>query len=139
LYKLPEVIFQGFEDNMQVPLLTLHYLERRSRKCFESVPDSNVYWVENDTENYGNIDILCLSDGNFYIGEAKSNDEIERDQFSFYENISKRVAIDGIVFATSKPQWKRATLQRIEELKSRFDGEVLILTGHDLYPNSSAT
>ena len=31
LYKLPEVVFQGFEDNMQVPLLALDYLRRASK------------------------------------------------------------------------------------------------------------
>jgi hypothetical protein len=136
LYKLPEVIFQGFNDNMQVPLLALHYLQHKSQQCFEWVPDSDIYWIEDGNEVKRNVDILCLCDGKFYIGEAKSNEEIERDQFSFYADICRRVAIDGIVFATSKPQWSRSTHQRIEQLKAWFDGEVLILTGHDLYPDS---
>ena len=137
LYKLPEVIFQGFNDNMQVPLLALHYLKRKSQQCFEWVPDSDIYWTEGGNEIKRNIDILCFCDGKFYIGEAKSNDEIERDQFSFYEDICRRVAIDGIVFATSKPQWGRATVQRIEGLKTQFEGEVIVLTGHDLYPDAT--
>lgn len=136
LYKLPEVIFQGFNDNMQVPLLALHSLQRKSQRCFEWVPDSNVYWTEGGNEVKRNLDILCISDGKFHIGETKSNDEIERDQFSFYVDICRRVAIDGIVFATSKPRWGRATLQRIEQLKTQFKGEVIVLTGHDLYPET---
>jgi hypothetical protein len=44
LYKLPEVIFLGFAaDNMQVPLLTLRYLQRQSQHYFEWVPDSNFF------------------------------------------------------------------------------------------------
>ena len=134
LYKLPEVIFQGFEDNMQVPLLALHHLKCKSQHSFEWVPDTDVYWVENSNEIHKNVDLLSLCDGKLYIGEAKSSDEIEANQFSFYEDICRRVAIDGVVFATSKSQWKRATLQRIEQLKTQFSGEVLVLTGQDLYP-----
>ena len=137
LYKLPEVIFQGFEDNMHVPLLALHYLKRGSQHCFEWVPDSNAYWLENDNEIHRNVDILCLCDGKFYIGEAKSNDEIDAEQFSFYENICRRVAVDGIVFATSKPRWGRAVLQRIEKLKTWFQGDIIVLTETELYPNIS--
>jgi hypothetical protein len=133
LYKLPEVIFQGFEDNMHVPLLTLSYLKRMSKHYFEWVPDSNVYWFENNTEVHNNVDILCLGDGKFYVGEAKSNNEIDSAQFSFYEDICRRVTIDGIVFATSKPYWGRGTSQRIERLKTQFDGEVIVLTEKDLY------
>ncbi len=137
LYKLPEVIFQGFEDNMHVPLLALHYLKRGSQHCFEWVPDSNAYWLENDNEIHRNVDILCLCDGKFYIGEAKSNDEIDAEQFSFYENICRRVAVDGIVFATSKPRWGRAVLQRIEKLKTWFQGDIIVSTETELYPNIS--
>ena len=134
LYKLPEVIFQGFEDNMQVPLLALFHLKSKSKHCFEWIPDSDIFWNENDKELHGNIDILCLSDGRFYIGEAKSNDEIKADQFSFYEDICMRVPIDGIVFATTRQHWNRATQQRIDALKARFKGEVIVLTEQDLYP-----
>jgi hypothetical protein len=135
LYKLREVIFQGFEDDMQVPLLALNYLKRRSQHHFEWIPDSDVYWSENNEEMHQNVDILCICDGKLYIGEAKSNDEIDEKQFSFYEKICKLVTLDGIVFATSKPRWGRGVLQRIERLKSWFEGEVFVLTATELYPN----
>jgi hypothetical protein len=133
LYKLPEVLFQGFAHNMHVPLLTLYYLKRKSQQCFEWIPDSDVFWVAGSEEKHRNVDILCLSDGRLYLGEAKSIDEIDREQFSFYEDICKRVPVDGIVFATSKFQWNRATLQRIEQLKATFSEEIIVLTRHDLY------
>jgi hypothetical protein len=99
------------------------------------LPDSNLY-VRADGKKHpgnGNIDVLCLCDGKFYIGETKSNDEIEADQFAFYESICKSVAVDGVVFATTKPEWNRGTWQRIEQLKSWFTGEVKILTEKELY------
>ncbi len=134
LYKLPEVIFQGFEDNMQVPLLTLHYLKQTSKHTFEWLPDSNVSWSENGKQISGNIDIICLRDGKFYVGEAKSNNNIDREQFSFYECICKSVAIDGVVFATSQIDWSKGTQDRIDNLKTWFKGDVIILTKKELYP-----
>ncbi len=133
LYKIPEVIFQGFEDNMQVPLLALNYLRSASKHAFEWVPDSNVYTQPDDRKAYRNIDILCISDGKFYIGEAKSNDVIEADQFSFYEQVCKSVAIDGIVFATSQAHWNRGTQQHIDNLRTWFEGEIIVLTEKELY------
>lgn len=137
LYKLPEVIFRGFEDNMHVPLLALNYLRQRSKHVFEWVPDSDIYLAPNDTQPLGNVDLLCLSDGRFYIGEAKSNDIIEPKQFSFYEQLCRQVALDGIVFATSQPLWGRATQQRIDALKTWFAGEVLVLTEKNLYSETA--
>jgi hypothetical protein len=92
-----------------------------------------VYWTEEGKELHRNIDVLCLCDGKLYIGEAKSNDEIEADQFAFYVDVCRRVAIDGIVFATSKSHWGRGTLGRIEQLKTWFKGEVIVLTEDELY------
>lgn len=138
LYKLPEVIFQGFEDNMQVPLLTLQYLKRTSNHTFEWLPDSNVFWRENGKQLSGNIDVICLRDGKLYVGEAKSNNDIEAEQFSFYEHICKSVDIDGAVFATSQMSWNKGTQTRIENLKAWFKGHVVILTKKELYPSSDS-
>jgi hypothetical protein len=110
-------------------------MKKQSRHFFEWVPDSNLYVRADDKKHLGNVDILCLCDGKFYIGEAKSNDDIDVKQFSFYERICRSVAIDGVIFATTESHWNRGTLQRIEQLKSWFAGGVLILTEKELYSN----
>ena len=107
-----------------------------SHHSFEWVPDSNIYWIENGKELHRNVDILCICDGKLYVGEAKSNDEVKADQFSFYEEVCRRVAIDGIVFATSELKWSQGTEHRIKQLKTWFDGQVLVLTKTDLYSGS---
>lgn len=133
LYKLVEVVFQGFADNMQVPLLALNCLRRLSFSHFEWLPDSNIYWQKEREENHKNVDILCLRDGRLYVGEAKSNDTIPDDQFAFYETISQHVAVDGLVFATSQPKWKEGTQKRIHQLEKQFKGDILVLTAQQLY------
>jgi hypothetical protein len=134
LYKLPEVVFQGFEDNMQVPLLALEFLRQRSKHHFEYMADSDVYWTETSKERSCNIDLLCMVDGKLYIGEAKSNDAIEGAQFSLYQAFSERLAIDGLVFATQRSMWNQGTHDRISRLRAEFRGEILTLTVDDLYP-----
>lgn len=133
LYKLPEILFQGFNNDMQVPLLVLDYMKRRSKYHFDWMPDSNVFWVKGQEKFSRNIDIICNCDGGLYVGEAKSADTIEKGQFLFYQQICQRVAIDGIIFATSQEHWDKKTLNYIETLKKHFSGEVLSLTRKDLY------
>ncbi|MDF0593275.1 hypothetical protein P0O24_06730 [Methanotrichaceae archaeon M04Ac] len=135
LYKLSEVTFQGLTSNMDIPLLALNYLRKMARHDFEWIPDSDVYWTNDEEENNRNIDILCILDGKLFIGEAKSNDEIPDNQFSFYDDLCKSFEPDGIVFATSKSEWKQGTKNRIEKLREWFKGEVIELTSKELYPS----
>jgi hypothetical protein len=135
-YKLPEVVFQAVLENAHVPLLALHYVKTHSKYTFEYEHDAVVKWKAGSKVKEANIDILCLADGKLYIGEAKSNDKIETAQFEFYDNLRKRVPIDGLVFATSTPAWNASTQERIDRLRASFPSEVLVLTEAELYADS---
>jgi hypothetical protein len=130
LYKLPEVIFQVFGNNVHVPLLWLDHMRRSSRHNFRYLFDSDLSLTGSGRRN---IDIACLSDGWAYIGEAKAVDYIEDDQLAFYEKHASQVRLDGLIFATSKQRWCPGTLQAINSIKSRFSGLVIVLTGEQLY------
>lgn len=131
LYRLPEVIFQFFEHDADVPLLALFHLQKKSTQYFQFVLDSELYKGSDDKKGQ-NIDFACLSDGRVYIGEAKSINNIETKQFRMYQYLADRVSIDGIVFATTAKEWNSSTRKRIEELRTRFHGEVLSLTKAEL-------
>ncbi len=139
VYKLREVVFQGFEQNIEIPLLALDYLRQKSSYYFKWLPEPNIIWSEHGKKKTRNLDILCMCDGKLYIGEAKNNDEIDADQMSFYESLTRRLHIDGLVFATSQPRWKTGVKTRIDQLKAKFDGVVLELTASELYPGVSTT
>jgi len=126
LYKLPEVVFQLFCNNADVPLLALHYLQEASRKSFQYGLDSDIAIANDGKEK--NIDFSCLLNGRVFIGEAKSNDEIGAEQFGFYEKLISQTGVDGVVFATSETDWSPSTRSRSENLKSNFAGEVMVLT-----------
>jgi len=72
---------------------------------------------------------------NFRDGIQKGNNEIDNKQFSFYEEVCKKVEIDGIIFATSQTEWGRGTRDRIRNVKKWFKREVMTLTQKDLFPN----
>lgn len=126
-YKLNEIVYQGLKSDMVVPLLTIDYLEKRSEHNFKWLIDSDF----SDTKR--NLDIICSIDGKVYIGEAKSCNYIEKNQFEFYTELCKNVPIDGIVFATSEKKWDAKTERFINELREVFCGDVIVLTYDDLY------
>jgi hypothetical protein len=132
LYKLPEVVFQLFDNDADVALLALFRLLRGSTKNFQYIVDSEVFDGAAQ-KGKGNIDFACLSDGKVYIGEAKSNPNIEQEQFGFYESLVLRSRIDGVVFATSAPKWNPGTVARMEALRSKFKGDVVALTETELF------
>jgi len=134
LYKLSEVVFQGFANNMQVPLLTLGLFKRGSKRSFSWVSDSNVMWMDGTTNFRGNLDLVFACDGKYYVGEAKSSDTILSDQLEFYARVAVKVPVDGLVFSTSQERWSAATQKRIDQLGRSFRGEVVVITGEQLYP-----
>lgn len=130
LYKLNEVVYQGLVSDMEVPFLTINYLEKISKKKFDWVFDSDI--VNKSTGQKNNLDIICVIDGKLCLGEVKKPDYIEKEQFDFYRTLCKKVKIDIIIFATMSNSWNNATQQLIDGLKSEFDGEVMILTKKEL-------
>ena len=126
-YKLNEIVFQGLNSDMQVPLVTIDYLKHKSEHDFKCLIDSDFINTKK------NLDIICSIDGKVYIGEAKSCDFISDEQFAFYLDICTKTPIDGVVFSTSKDKWNNKTLRLIENLKKQFNGEVIVLTYDDLY------
>lgn len=131
LYKLPEVVFQFFNNDADVPLLALFQLLLRSTKNFQYVLDSEVL-TNTNAKAGNNLDFACLTDGKVYVGEAKSNASVDDQQFSFYEKLVTSSALDGIVFATSEAKWNPSVVTRVESLKAKYKGDVILLTKSEI-------
>lgn len=132
VYKFTEVIYQGFSENMEVPLMSLYYLKRKSEKNFLWAPDLDLYWSENGEVKKRNVDFFVIRDGKSYIGEAKSSNDINKDQFRFYENLLNDLEIDGLIFSTSQNEWNDSTKTLIQGLKGSTNKEVISLTNNEL-------
>lgn len=122
LYKLPEVVFQFFNNDAHVALLALFQLFLRLPKNFQYLFDSEVLTVPG-AKSDKNLDFACLAEGKVYVGEAKSNATIENEQFSFYEELALKSDVDGLVFATTQARWKPSVITRVESLKAKYRGK----------------
>ena len=72
-YMLSEVIFQFFEQNGDVSLLTLNWLKKhKSKEAFMFSPEVKIY---KNNQEYLELDIACICDGKIIIGECKKTNE----------------------------------------------------------------
>lgn len=83
-YKLDEAVYQGVNNNMEIPLLTLSYFQKKSIKSFLFINELELKRNASDKKSEREIDICCIQDGQLIIGECKRS------------KISKR-AIDSLI------------------------------------------
>lgn len=137
-YQLDELVYQGAEHNMQVPLLALDRLRRESKDSFLHTPELR-YRTGDAEKPLCEADLNCIVDGVLTIGEAKKDDRLgENDNkelavISGYLDLGKKLGARQIVFATSSELWHSSTL---DKLHRAFDNQHLtlkILTHRELY------
>src|SRR5208283_100638 len=137
-YQLDELVYQGLEHNMQVPLLALDRLRRESNDSFLYTPELS-YCPKGTEEPLHEVDLNCIVDGQLTIGEAKKDDRLgknDREEFSVisgYLDLGRKLGARQIVFATSSEQWHGST---IDKLRKAFDDQYLrlmILARAELY------
>jgi hypothetical protein len=110
---------------MQVPLLALDALQRRSTDSFLYVHELGYRELDAETPPM-EVDLNCVTDGLLTIGEAKKddrlgkNDKEESETISKYLDLAKRLAAHQVVFATASEQWHPTTAERI---KNAFKNE----------------
>lgn len=86
-YKLDEAIYQGYDNDMIVPILTLHKLKELSKESFLYTSEIEIRKKENPEDQYKEIDICCISDGKILIGECKLNNKLKDEEIEKYKDI----------------------------------------------------
>lgn len=133
-YKLDEVFYKAWKNNFDVPILTINHLKKKSIKCFEYMPEINIYKDKNDRP-YCEMDFICNVDGKLIIGECKSNACIDSAQIGKYEHIAPLIGAEEIYFCTTCNNFDQKSLYSIEEAKKRlknFGIDVFILNEENL-------
>lgn len=135
-YSLNEIVYQGHINDMLVPILTLNHLRQNAKNTFIYVPElelrKNQDYVKPDME----IDICCISDSEMIIGECKSNNKITQKEINKIRNLALKSYLDTVVFSTTKDDFAKDTLDRIEPIKNdlkKIFAKVIILTKNHLY------
>lgn len=137
-YQLDEMVYQGLQHNMQVPLLTLDYLRRNARDSFLFVPELQ-YRASDATAGGCEADLNCVVDGVLTIGEAKKENRLEETEkkesaiIEKYAQLAKKLSAHQLVFATGSEQWHASTKTNLEKAFKDDQMRLTFLTGKELY------
>lgn len=136
-YKLDEIVFLAIKNGCVTSVLANDTLRKRSPKSFLYTLDSEFYELGSDRP-FMEVDIVCISEGKLFIGEAKKEDFLadtstkETAVISRYVDLAKRLGAHGLVFATLSPQWSESTNALIRRIAPTTDLELIQLARADL-------
>lgn len=112
-YKLDEVIYKGYVNNMIVPILTLYKLMSNSKESFLYIPELEVISGDSKQE----LDICCIVDGEIIIGECKKPNELTNKEIKKYKNFYYQLPSKYIVLSTFNIDgWSNLTLTKINKI-----------------------
>jgi hypothetical protein len=137
-YQLDELVYQGLEHNMQVPLLALDCLRRQSKESFLHAPE--LAYREKDADKpLCEADLNCIVDGLLTIGEAKKDDRLgksDKEESAVilgYLDLGKRLGARQIVFATASEHWHATTLDKLHKAFENQHRRLIVLAQPELY------
>lgn len=114
-YKLDEAIYQGYDNDMIVPILTLNKLKKLSKESFLYTNEIEIRKMEHPNEQYREIDICCISDGKIVIGECKRHNKLEKEEIKKYKDVYEEIGADKIIFSTfNEKGWSECTINKIK-------------------------
>ena len=129
-YKLNTLFELGYgQQGLSPVIIVLGDLMSESRSSFLFTPslelynefDNTVYLEKNIAPSH-EIDILCIKDGEFIIGEVKTkNLGFEKHHFDTMLEIAKRIRPDKVIFSSLEPDSLPSILEHIEELQLKLN------------------
>lgn len=117
-YKLDEIVYQGWSNNMVAPVLTLDVLSRSCKASFEYCEEQTVFRAGKRMQE---VDVWCIRDGVVTIGESKTADRVEdtakeeAETIQRYLGLAKAIEAAEVVFATMADKWADSTVQAVEK------------------------
>lgn len=116
-YKLDEAIYQGYDNDMIVPILTLNKLKKLSKESFLYVNEIEIRKKEKPEEQYREIDICCISNGKIIIGECKVQNKLKNEEIEKYKDIYNEIGAQKIIFSTFNERgWSRGTISKFKRI-----------------------
>jgi hypothetical protein len=104
-YKLDEIVYQRYRNNMAVPALALDYLKGRNKSSFLYAPELEFADSVSNKVAF-ELDIFCVDNGILSIGEAKKEDVLgesaakDSEMATKYLKIAEQFCAGQVVFAT---------------------------------------
>jgi hypothetical protein len=124
-YRLNSLIRVAVTRHGTIPLLlVLAQLMSEARSAFMFAPCTELLKQDGDNDQYRSyqeIDLLCIKDGNFIIGEIKQSVELfNASDFYKIEEMAVRVKPNIVLFASLDEQPNGFVLRHITTLRSRL-------------------
>lgn len=124
-YKLDEIVYQALRNKSTVPILTLDSLRRKTRDSFLFCSALRIN-RQGDQKHFIELDICCIPEGQFCIGEAKSNGTLSAVGVPAtalaqkYQQLADELGIPKVVFSTSAQIWDKSSEIAIESAFNNY-------------------
>lgn len=122
MYELNSLISAAYGKYGITPvILTNGQLYDDARHCFIFSPSLEIR-IEGSSETFSDLDITCVKDGKFIIGEVKEVCSLfKENDFKKMGHIAKLIRPNKVIFSSMDKEPDLITKQRIEELKKDLE------------------
>ncbi len=119
-YKLNSLIENGVRARGVVPvILALGELFHDARHYFDFLPPVDIY---KGKKHLTDLDICCVVDGSFIIGEVKARQELfHSDDFSIMTEIAKEIRPNKVVFSSLDETIPQKRKDDVEKVRSELE------------------
>ena len=133
-YKLNTLVQAGcFEHGLIPVILVLGELLLYPGVSFFYAPSLELF-EKHRGESYGDIDIVCIQNGKFIIGEIKQSVRLfKADDFVKIGEIAERIHPDEVLFSSMDKEPNRLVKEGIKELKKRLAPLEINVNWHGLH------
>jgi len=137
-YKLDELFYQGWDNDMYVPILTLAKLQKDAKSSFLYIPEIGYDKEPNFAKPQMELDICAVCDGEIVLGECKKPDRLGKNASEEKKNIGKYLAIaekigaKKLIFSTFQENWTEAMIDNVHELLDSSEICPVFLTRSEL-------
>jgi hypothetical protein len=121
-YKLDELFYQGWKNDMYVPILTLARLQKDAKSSFLFIPEIGYSHDANFIDPEMEIDICAVYDGEIILGECKRSDRLEKtsskekEVIREYLALAEEIGARKLIFSTFQEKWADAMMDNVREL-----------------------
>lgn len=124
LYRLSNLVRDGIRQHGLVPvLLTLGQLYEDSRSSFIYTESLDLYKLgkKNKYTHLGDLDIVCIQDGRFVMGEVKRSSSLfKQKHFDDALSLAKQIRPDCLIFSSLDGQKRKLIEDNIKQLQNEL-------------------
>ncbi len=135
-YRLNHLVHLAVNHQGVVPvLLVLGDLFRRSRSSFVYIPSLDLF-EESSGGPSSELDIVCIQDGQFIIGEVKtSSDSFRQSDFDKMRNVAAKLRPEVVLFSALDGKNTQNISEMMNALQAALTGQNTKVIWHELMSN----